>query len=268
MEPSESTKPASRHFRPDYKKLLANTPSLLAGLGLLLCAVYASTLSTTPKLQVLSQTSGTGFIEDIDAYEEALGPLFSSSLSNRSKLLIDTNKIAADIQDENPELGEVSVNLPLIGRRPVVQVRPAQPALVMGTLDDAVVVGRNGRIIASAKGTESSVLGKLPVVLDESGLEIERGGYALQTESVELIVMVYRQLTASQIKVQSITLPAIANEMHIRLEGEPYFAKFDLRGDGRVQAGTLIAAKKKLDTDGTKPRQYIDVRVTGKAFFK
>lgn len=126
----------------------------------------------------------------------------------------------------------------------------------------------NGRAIADAHDVESSIKDDLPVVQDESGLPIKRGQTALPKETVSFIETVAGQLEAKRIAVQTIVLPPIANELHIRLSGQPYFVKFDVRGEGRLQAGSLIAVKEKLEADKRTPKEYIDVRVPDKAFYK
>jgi hypothetical protein len=242
-------------------------PTALAGIVLAFCLIYCSTLSTKPQVQAVG-VGATGLARGIDSYEADLFYLFDKSILNRSKLLIDTEAIAREIQAEFPQLGAVAVVVPLVGRRPVVRVRPATPALMLGTLEGVMVVDENGRIMAEARDLESSVKDKLPTVQDESGLSLEKGKYAFPRETVAFIQEVTAQLDAQRLSVQAMTLPPIPNELHIRLENTPYYVKFDMRGKGRVQAGTLVATKKKLDGGKQTPREYIDVRIPGKAYYK
>jgi hypothetical protein len=139
---------------------------------------------------------------------------------------------------------------------------------VLGTLEGTRVVDENGRIIAEARDVESSVRDKLPVLLDESGLTLDRGNYALPQGTVAFVREVSAQLTAQGYKIQSMVLPAEPNEMHVRIEGQSYYVKFELRGEGRVQAGSYSATKEKLEAGKVTPREYIDVRVPGKIYYK
>jgi len=244
-------------------------PSLVAGIALLLCMIYVSTLSDNPKLQVVGNPpQAQGLFTGVKGYEADVRAVFSESLSNRSKLLINTDQLAKKLQERFPELGDIAIVLPLVGRRPVVQIRPAEPALVLGTLQGALVIDEHGRTIADAGDVESSILDKLPTLQDESSLSLERGSYALPKETVSFVMTVAAQLQEKKLEIQSIVLPAVANEMHIRLRNRPYYIKFNLRGDGRIQAGTLIATKGRLEADHITPRHYIDVRVPGKVFYK
>jgi hypothetical protein len=251
------------------RRWAAYAPSLMAVLVLALCLGCVSTLSTEPKVQVVGMSGReTSLARGVGAYEADVATVFNESIWNRSKLLINTNEIAKKIQEKFPELGEVAVILPLVDRRPVIQIRPAEPALVLGTSQGVMVVDENGRIMARARDIESRVKDKLPTVEDQSGLSLDRGGYAFPKETVTFMRMVAAELTQKGYKLQTMALPVVANELHVRLEGASYYVKFNIRGEGRLQAGTFIALEQKLKADKRTPREYIDVRVPGKAYYK
>lgn len=244
-------------------------PSLAAGGVLVACLVYLSTLSTRPKIQAVGgRQNGPTLVRDADAYEDEAQAVLSRSFTNRSKLMIDTSKVARELREEFPELGDVTVILPLASRRLIIEVRPAHPALVLSAESGAFVVDEEGRAIVKASEVESSIRDPLPIVQDESGLPIEPGKGVLSKEIVAFITTVATQLSQKKLSVQALLLPTTANELHVRLEGKPYFVKFDIRGEGRLQAGTFIAVQEKLDQDRKTPAEYIDVRVPEKAFYK
>jgi hypothetical protein len=267
MESESSPKRSSP--RRNVRHWIAYAPSLIASLVLALCLGYISTLSTEPKVQVVGMGGHeTSLAREVGAYEADVATVFNESIWNRSKLLINTNEIAKEIQGKFPELGDVAVILPLVDRRPVVQIRPAEPVLVLGTVQGAMVVDENGRIMASARDIDSRIKDKLPTIEDQSGLSLDRGGYGFPKETVTFIRTVAAQLSQKGYKLQIMALPPIANELHVRLEGMPYYVKFNVRGEGRLQVGTLIALRQKLEAGKHTPREYIDVRVPGKAYYK
>lgn len=261
--PTDRKKPK---LRPD-RAWLPLVPSFIAGAVLAGCLLYISSLSSDPKLQIAGNTK-LGITHDVTEYEAGIRKILDSSITNKSKLLINSNEIAGRIADEYPELGDVSVVLPLIGRRPVVQAEPAAPKLVLTTVDGGFVLDENGRIMAEAADIESSVRDALPVLRDESGLSLELGRYALSKESVNFVAAVAAQLQRKDMTIQSMILPTVPNEMHVRMAGKPYYVKFNLRDESRVQAGTYLATHKKLSQDNVEPREYIDVRVPGKVYYK
>lgn len=251
------------------KFALAYVPSYLAGLALLVCLVYVSTLSSQPNIHITGTADKKTLIVNADTYEYEIQQLLLSSLLNQSKLLINTDKLASEIESNFPELGDVSIVLPVVGRRPIIEVRPARQAIVLGAEDGPFIVDTKGRVLATTSEVDSYLWDDLPRVQDQSGLRSERGKIALTSEAVAFIREVSYQLKEKRIPVQSLALPVTsANELRVRVQGKPYFVKLDVRGEGRQQVGTYIAVKQRLEKDGTVPAQYIDVRVPEKAFYK
>jgi hypothetical protein len=85
------------------------------------------------------------------------------------------------------------------------------------------------------------------------------------------IVSVVQQVKAHNIDISSLTLPSGTSELDMRLNNQPYFVKFNMHAglaSARQQAGTFIAVKNRLESQGIAPSQYIDVRVDGRAYYQ
>jgi hypothetical protein len=253
-----------------FRRLLGAFPSVVAGLALLVCLSYISTLSTDANTQVVGQsTKAQTLVTNMSGYQDEFKAALTKSPLSRSKLLINTDGIAEDLSKQFPELGEISVVLPLVGRRPVFKIRPAEPAVTLSASGGPYVVDTKGRVLAYTRDTDSTLTDKLPTVRDESGLPIERGNAVITGSTIAFIRTVTSQLAQAKIQPESLVLPQTnAGELHMRLEGKPYFVKFDMRGEGRLQAGTFIAVKQHLEQQGKAPAEYVDVRVPEKAFYK
>ena len=247
---------------------LIYAPTFLATILLLGCMVYVTTLDTKPKVRFVGSDPNQSLVSDPVYYQSGIKSLLDSSITNRSKLLIDTNKLASEINQQFPELGEVVIVLPMVGRQPIVEAKPADAKLILVSANDTFIIDENGLAIALSKDVESSARDNLPIVVDETDVQIERGKAAITSEAVKLISEVYSQFAEKQIQIQSASLPISASELRIRLDNENYYIKFDLRGDGKLQAGTFIAMKDYLDEKNVAPKEYVDVRVPGKAFYK
>lgn len=258
---------------PGLRKIISVVPSLIAGAALIASVVYISTLDATPIIQIVSSSSNhQGLVEDGSKYEDEFRDTLADSPLNRSKLFIDTDKIARELTARFPELGEVSVVLPLVGRQPIFKIRPAEPAIVLDTLEGGpYIVDTNGRVLADIRETNDGIVNKqLPVVRDESGLPSEPGRVVMTVETIVFIKSVVEQLEQSGMKLKSIVLPQTSvGEVDIHPKDKPYFVKFDTKnGEGRKQAGTFLAVKGHLEHAGITPSSYIDVRVPEKAFYK
>jgi len=241
-------------------------PSLLMTAVILFCLIYVTGLNSNVKLRTANEQQ-IG-LNSRSEYEDSIAKMLEGSIANKSKLLIDTDKIASAISAKYPELGNVSIIMPLIGRRLVVKADPSPPGAILATNGDKYILDENGRIIANAGGQKSSVVEGLPIIIDESKLSLKLGNYALSRDAIWFVQDIAFQLKNKKLSVQNMTLPADTNELRIKLQDSKYYIKFDLNGDSRVQAGTFIALNKKLSADNIVPDEYVDVRVAGKAYYK
>lgn len=242
-------------------------PSLLAGLALVVCLFYATTLTITPRILPLAETT-PNILRSNDTYQTAARDILADSILNRSKLSINTTEIARQLSQQFPELGEVSVTIPLLGRRPVIEITPSTPALILGSQTGAYVVDINGRALLKPSDVPNFDHLDLPTVIDDVGLDITPGKTVLPTATVQFVTTLVGQLEAKQLSIKALNLPAAANELHLRLEGIGYYVKFNLQNDPKEQVGAFLAVKQRLEQDNSVPAEYIDVRIAERAYYK
>ncbi len=247
---------------------LTTLPSIIAAFLIVASCVYATSLRTPPTIQMHASENAQLMIRDQNIYEESITEIMSSSIFNRNKLTINTSQVAKEIEASFPELGDVSVILPLISRRPVIDAHPSLSALKLVTNNDSFIINEQGRAILRTDDAPSSLRDQLPNVIDESGLEIKVGQTVLPTEIISFVRTISAQLNASKIMIKDMTLPRVANELHLRLVDETYYVKFDLQADGRQQTGALLAVREQMKEAAITPDEYIDVRVPDKVFYK
>lgn len=239
--------------------------------ALLVGGFFALSLDAKPRISVLPVNSLSATLsQDPSVYENAALRLIKSSPFNRFKPVINTLSLADDLKAEFPELSEVSVRVPLVTRKTIFEVKPSVPTFIIVSKSGiSFVIDENGRAVvelARVKNKES--LNGLVFINDDSGLEISTGESVLPREDVEFIRATIYQLESGGQKIMEMSLPQVANELHLRLEGDPYFVKFNMAGDTRIQAGALLAVKQKFQQEAITPSEYIDVRVEEKAYFK
>lgn len=233
---------------------------------ILLVAAYVSFLTATPRV-VITQTDVVP-LRDPVLYEQFASQLLSASTLNRDKLTIDTTELAQQLEMRFPELQNVEVRIPLVGHRLVIVAAESRPMLVLENQTGAYLLDLQGRVLMSAKEAPSAVSEKLLHVTDSSGLHLETGKQVIPKETITFIKKVEAQINAAKLSVNHLVLPAVANELHIQLAGQLYLVKFAIDGDARLQAGTFLALKQKLDADRVIPKEYIDVRVEERAYYK
>lgn len=259
--------PDKKNLEFEKERFLTNAPTIITGLILFVCLVYITSLSPHANIKITRQKDSL-LINDIGSYQSGIDETLKNSLAYRSKLLIDTQNLSQNIVDKYPQLGDVSIELPLIGRRPVVLITPPSPVMILSVSGHGYIVDSNGRVLTDVKNVSSHIKDSLPTLQDESDLTFKPAQYAMSRESAQFISDIFQQLSRQNYQISRMTLPVSANELQIKVSHSQCFIKFDLKGDSRLQAGTFIATEKKLKKDNITPKNYIDVRVPGKVFYK
>ncbi len=250
-----------------YGVRLVHIPSYVAFLAVVIALAYSCMLTPDPKI-ILVNTPDTVHRES-KVYQESIKAIWQKSLLNRTKLTVSTDGMEREIKNQFAELSNVQIELPLLGRRPSVILTPQKPTLQMVSANGSFYVDSGGKVMARIPDLVQNDLKNLPLIRDETSNSAEVGKVVLPATEAQFLNKLYYQLRAENIDVQSITLPPkAANEADVRVAGLPYYIKFSIESDPRQAVGTYLAAKTKLDKEGTTPAEYIDVRVEEKVFFR
>lgn len=243
-------------------------PSYLATIAIIISIGYVLTLSTNPKINTLSGRSYLGLLRTQDSYQKAAEKILGSSILNRSKLTIDGGGFERAMKEQFPELAQAKVTLPLIGRRPIVQLIARKPALTLVTERGVYLIDNTGVAIIKAGDVANLASLELPSVVDESNLEIVLGKGMITSQEVTFILITVYQIQAAKQPIGSLSLPPIINEFHIKLKDQSYVVKFDMQNDPRTSAGAFLSFKKQLDTDNITPSEYVDARLEDRIYYK
>lgn len=244
------------------------------GMIILLLAVLVSLvnvlkLSSDAKIQPLTAGGSEVLLRPQSEYEKYAAGLLSDSVWNHNKVTVNTGELSQKMLTKFPELTNASVTIPLLAHKPIVYVEPSKPALILLASNGAFVVSDSGKALLRGTNAASFNLSDLPVITDQSGLQLELGHQALPTASVAFVVSVMAQLNAAHVSVGNLSLPSNANELDVQIAGQPYQVKFNLHSDkAREQAGTYLATASSLQKQGITPSKYIDVRVDGRAYYQ
>lgn len=267
--PSE---PAESRHRGEKRSKLHHLGVAMISLVVLASAVYATTLSTTPKIVALGHAASSPFLQKNSVYSQAAEVLLRKSPSSRNKITINAQAIAAEMEQQFPELTDVSVALPLVGHHPTIYIQPTGAAFILATAGHgSFLVDDSGRALVNVNQVPSLVRLRLPVVQDQSGLAVSRGAAVLPATSVSFIKTVIGQLGAKQVALTGLVLPASASELDVQVRdgGHSYRVKFNTQtNNARQQVGTYLAVRQKLQAGNTAPASYVDVRVAGRAYYK
>ncbi len=246
---------------------LVYLPSYIAVATILSSLIYASTLTARPRVEIFGLTESSATLRDKTAYEQATADLMAKSILNYSKLTLDANYIAKQLRAQFPEIKAANIAIPLVNRQPVVRLELAAPVLTITSEGKRYALNDQGVAMIDITSAPSSNIG-VPNIDDQTNVPVKVGSPTLTADTVRFIRTVVGELKAKNLKVESLALPKTPEELDVRLEGQGYYLKLNLLNDAKQQAGSYLALKEKLDNDGTAVKEYIDLRVDERAYFK
>lgn len=256
--------------RPKLDFLLRRAGFIAGGVIILVCAVSLLSLSASPRIIVLSPDSGRYYLHSDQTYQQAAAAALKRSIWNRNKVTVNTNAVIMSLQKQFPELASVSVTLPLIGNRPIVYLQPTKPVFILAAANGSYVLGESGKVLLPATQLPADSTLDLPTITAAAVSPAQPGQGALTPAETAFIQTVLAELSARHVSIGAISLPAASEELDVAIHGQPYFVKFNLHDSGgaRQQTGTFLAVQAKLRSENITPKQYIDVRVPGRAYYK
>lgn len=242
-------------------KRLRLVPTLLAIVVIMFSVAYSTTLSSDPIVKLVgdSQQYRTN-----GEYEQKMSDILRSSILNKNKLTLNARAQEDKLLTAFPELDAVTVSVPVIGRRPTVHIHTRTPALIISSGSSSYVVDIYGVVIGKSNEVASNILDQLLVATDKSNLQIESGRQALTSDCVNFILGIKAELDNKQLAITGLDLVAGGYEVDFHIKDQSYFLKTDSSGDARIQAGDYLAAR----NSGIEPKEYMDVRVEEKVFYK
>lgn len=244
---------------------------IILSIAIIVSLVNVLTLSVNARVVPLSANQPDSFLlsNATANYQSAANKLLSGSIWNHNKLTINTGQVSRQLLKQFPQLSSVSITIPLVAHRPIIYIQSDRAVIFLTNAKGAFALDATGKVVLET--TTPYVIGfpGLPVVADQSGLQLQLGHQALPATSVSFVQTVVAQLAAKQFTVSTMTLPAAASELDAHITGQPYLVKFNLENnDPRQQAGTFLATIAQLQKQNITPSKYIDVRVDGRAYYQ
>lgn len=188
------------------------------------------------------------------------------SLKDRSKITFDEVSLVNTLKMEFPEIIQARVDLPFFGQKPHVILQIAKPVFFLQASGHKYIVDEKGVAVTLASNLPK--VKNLPVVTDNSGFEAAPQKQVLSSQEVSFIQLLIKQCQRSKIPISALVLPAKIQELDLSTKDRSYFVKFYLGGDPLLQVGQFLAARHHFDKIRLSPQTYLDVRVSGKIYYK
>lgn len=213
----------------------------------------------------VAYASNTSQLHSSDDYADHVSAWLRQNPFNRIKFVINESALEMSLQSAYPEVVEADFSAPIFGSL-ALSTRVSPPMLILNGGNGQYIVDDQGRSVLEANSTE--LTNQLPVVDDQSNLTIKKGQQVLTRQQTAFIAMVHAQLINKEMTGVQYALPSQSNELQLRFGDRPYLVRMNMQADARQQVGGYLSITKKLDADGVEVKEYIDVRVDERVYYK
>ncbi len=246
----------------------------IIGRNLFLIAIVLVILISTTLSSASVKVTNTS-IEDIyrpvDEYAAGVESVLNESIFRKSKLLVNSTVIERRMREMFPEITEVTVVVPLAGRKLQTGIALDYPMLrlVAGNSQQGIV-GESGQLLLTRDSqTIVSDFPQLVSITIEPMIDFSPGGQVLTSGEVELLSLLLAEFDGSESyrpQPSSIAFKVNTRRLEVSFSDRSYYVVITPETDARPQIGSLVATMKELEEQGTVPTSYIDARVDGRVF--
>lgn len=222
---------------------------------------------------------GHGVVDTIEmtgeyslATEQKANQLIKHSIFSRTKLFINQAELISKLKELDSAIDQVEVSLPVIGTTMRIDIQSRQPfARWKGDkLNTNLAVDTKGILFDADKPLPDS----LPSISDSSSIEPAIGEQALLPGYLRFISDFESALSMSHLfggpngLDHSYEVPASSRELDVKFAGKPYLVKLLTTRSAEDQVTELTDLTDYLTSNGITPKQYIDLRVDNRAYYK
>ncbi|MBC7746936.1 hypothetical protein H7Y40_03060 [Pedobacter sp.] len=230
----------------------------LSGLCVWLLDQYIVTIDTMTSTHTLARPLV------VNDYQSAIRDYLNARPAERFRFMLNTDRLNTYVKENNAEVSniEISGGTGLVAANATVSLRAAVAVWQVNSVK--YYVDASGEIYQKNYYQEPVVS-----VKDESGVTPKTTELIASTRLLRFLGQTVSGLNAAGIgTVTSVTIPGgTLRQLDIALDTRPYRIKTHMDRDAVGQVADAVAALRYLDSKQIIP-EYVDVRVSGKAFYR
>jgi hypothetical protein len=235
--------------------------------GLLLLALIASAAlyglvsQFTAKVAVRA-TDGISLAAS-EPYEQAIQDYFAQHPAERLRFLLNEAALTDFLHSKTPEVAQVML-------RGAAGFGMSEFQLVMRSPIVGWNIGNEKRFVDSMGVAFEKNYFEAPKVqvIDQSGIPLESGRAVTSNRFLGFVGLAVGLTETNGYRVKEVILPRdTTREIELRLDGVAYPIKLSIDRSAGEQVEDMVRAVNWLRGNGKSP-QYLDVRVSGKAFYR
>jgi hypothetical protein len=227
--------------------------------------VYSLFLSAVPAVVV----EGPAYRSQQE-YASIIAGQLKGDIRNRTKPFIQTSQLESSIAEAIPEAKQIRISTSLIGGSPTVKViNDPAIARVVDPSGSEIILSERGRLLLPTTDTDGE-FSTLPSIKNTTTVELKPGDQfisPLETKAYSLLMNQFK----SNGDVPQAEITVTPREILVNQQGSRgnYTVRFLLDDETILQQyGAMRATQNKLKSQNQQPKEYIDVRLAEKVFYK
>lgn len=230
---------------------------VLIGCALVYSLIWQFTAGVAIKAPKIIATLDQGI------YEKTLQSYFASRPVERLRFLTNSNALNEYVQSKNPEVAAVRIEGSAGVGTSVALLTMREPIAGWSINGRQQYVDSTGTAFARNYFTNPTVQ-----IVDKSGIHIEAGHAVTSNRFLGFVGLTVGLAKAQGYVVQQVIIPAgKTREVELRLEGVEYPVILSIDRSAGEQIEDMTKALKWFEAKKQTP-EYLDVRISGRAFYK
>ena len=252
----------------DRVGILKRIPGLIIFFSLI--GVFCYFIWLNGKTIVYLSKQNDVFLQSSEIYTKAANDYLNNSISSHTKLSINTKGLDSYIESKFPEVSLSSSSIPPLGNQIRTEIVSSKPFASIEDSNSRIFYLRSDGIVMSAENVKNSELHNnlnLPhIVTKYQSLSV--GMIALSSKDLSFVNFVSQEMAAKSQPVVSFTFIPVSRELDVKGTSTSITVKYNLENDPKVQVGSYLALEKYLSNNHITPSSYINLMVTGRAYYK
>lgn len=261
----------SRHFDKSENSTkrtssISKILNVILFLSILVSFVYLSSVDTKPVIHINSSI----LPRDSNVYENAVSSEMNSSLLYKNKLTFNPDKFEENIKNSFPEVDDLTIEIPIIRHRPIVNISLSEPVARLVTNNNNYILDVEGRALFEESLIDQDFdTSSLVSINDVSNHPVELGKPVLTRQQIQFVKELLAQSKAKKTPVDTLVLEPGGSTLEVNFKDSRYIVKFSFYEDVTQSSGAYFAIRKRIDSkEVPNPSQYIDLRIPDRAYIK
>ncbi|MSR68279.1 FtsQ-type POTRA domain-containing protein [Candidatus Saccharibacteria bacterium] len=258
LEPKPNSGIIRKPTKVSWWKLARKLLPYLAVLVIIVWVVFISSIFRIDRVDV--QGPNTELSQKLS---DEVNRYLSSAVAGKNWLFLN----GADLKDrlQKTFTGQESVIVEKkFPNRLAVRTGEQKSGIIWQTAGHQYVISVNGQVMADTQGQNTQ---GLVVLTDGSSLPVNIGDRILSREFISFAIKIGDYIKANNLGPEKIYITDTTKELIVKTAAG-YEIKFNTSVDPESQLRSLKAAIDLLSSQGKQVKEYIDLRVSGRAFYR